>query len=51
MNKVDEAVLNILEDEGEIKHEIKDAAQFRDVIYDTSVITEFVLNRYEHKIM
>ena len=32
---MDEAILNILEDEDEIEHEIRDAAQFRDFVYDT----------------
>ena len=32
INKKDEAILNILEDKDEIKHEIRDAAQFRDFI-------------------
>ena len=51
VNKVDEAILNILEDEGEIKQEIRDTTQVRDFIYDTIVTTELVVKRFEHKTM
>ena len=51
IKKVDEAIKNILEDEGEIEHEIRDTLQFRDFIYDTIVTTELVLKRFEHKTM
>ena len=51
INKVDEAIMNILEDEDEIEHEIRDAAQFRDFMYDTVVTTELVLKRFENKTM
>ena len=51
INKVDEAILNILEDEDEIEHEIRDAAQFRDFIYETVVTIELTLKRFENKTM
>ena len=46
---MNEAILNILEDEGDIKHEIRDAAQFRDLIYDTVVANELALKKLKHK--
>ena len=51
INKVNEEILNILKGEGEIEHEIRDAAQFRDFIYDTVVTTEVILKRFENKTM
>ena len=51
IDKVDEAILNISEDEDEIENEIRDDAQFRDFIYDTVVTTELVLKRFENKTM
>ena len=51
INKVEEAILNISEDEGEIEHEVRYAVQFRDFIYDIVVTTELVLKRCENKTM
>jgi len=48
---VGEAILNILEDKDEIEHEIRDAAQFRDFMYDMFALTELVLKRFENKTM
>ena len=46
---MDQAILNILEDEDGIEHDIRDAAQFRDFIYDTVVTTELILKRFKNK--
>ena len=51
INKVYEGIPTILKDEIEIEHEIRDAAQFRDFMYDTVVTTELILKRFESKTM
>ena len=48
---MDEAILNMLEDEGENECVIRHTAQFRDFIYDRIMTTELVLKRFEHKTM
>ena len=49
ISKVDEGILNKLENEGETEHEIIEAAEIKDFIYETIVNLELVLKTIEHQ--
>ena len=50
ISKVDEGILNKMEDEGEIEHKVIETSEFKDFIYETIVHLELVLKNFEHQI-